>query len=43
MPVVAALGGNVGNQAVTVTVRHIALGEVSYETALSIISKEVRI
>ena len=43
MPVVSALGGNVGNQAVTVTVRHIAVGEVNYKTALRIISKEVRI
>jgi len=43
MPVVSALGGNVGNQAVTVTVRRIALGEVDYQTALRIISKEVRI
>jgi len=43
MPVVAALGGNVGNQAVTVTVRRIALGEINYTTALTIISKEVRI
>lgn len=43
MPVVAALGGNVGNQAVTVTVRRLALGEINYTTALMIISKEVRI
>ena len=43
MPIVAALGGNVGNQAVTVTVRRIALGEIRYKTALAIISKEVRI
>jgi len=43
MPIVAALGGNVGNQAVTVTVRRIALGEINYKTALAIISKEVRI
>ena len=44
MPIVAALGGNVGNQAVTVTVRRIALnGEIRYKTALAIISKEIRI
>ena len=43
MPIVAALGGNVGNQAVTVTVRRIAIGDINYKTALTIISKEVRI
>jgi len=39
MPVVAALGGNVGNQAVTVTVRRLALGNIGYK-ASSIITKE---
>ena len=43
MPIVTALGGDVGNQAVTVTVRRIALGEINYKTALTIIFKEVRI
>lgn len=43
MPVVTALGGDVGNQAVTVTVRRIALGDINYKSALAIISKEVRI
>ncbi|WP_295421023.1 magnesium transporter [Sulfurovum sp.] len=43
MPVIAALGGNVGNQAVTVTVRRLALGEISWEYAKEILSKEVYI
>ena len=40
MPVVAALGGNVGNQAVTVTVRRLAIGEISRKVAYKIIGKE---
>ena len=40
MPVVAALGGNVGNQAVTVTVRRLALGEINKKMAYKIIGKE---
>ena len=40
MPVVAALGGNVGNQAVTVTVRRLALGEISRRMAYKIMGKE---
>lgn len=40
MPVVAALGGNVGNQAVTVTVRRLALGEISKTLAYKIMGKE---
>lgn len=43
MPVIAALGGNVGNQAVTVTVRRLALGEVSWQYAKEILSKEIYI
>ena len=43
MPVIAALGGNVGNQAVTVTVRRLALGEISWQYAKEILSKEVYI
>ena len=30
---VAALGGNVGNQAVTVTVRKLALGQIDWQNA----------
>ena len=40
MPVVAALGGDVGNQAVTVTVRRLALGEISRRMAYKIMGKE---
>ena len=40
MPVVAALGGNVGNQAVTVTVRRLALGKISKTMAYKIMGKE---
>jgi magnesium transporter len=43
MPIVAALGGNVGNQAVTVTVRRLALGEIDLGRAKSILAKEVAI
>ncbi|RLA20695.1 MAG: magnesium transporter [Gammaproteobacteria bacterium] len=41
MPVVAALGGNVGNQAVTVTVRKIALGQIDWQNAFPVIKREV--
>ncbi len=41
MPIVAALGGNVGNQAVTVTVRKIALGEIDWQNAYPVIRREV--
>lgn len=43
MPIVAALGGNVGNQAVTVTVRKIALGQVDWQNAYPIILREIKI
>lgn len=41
MPIVAALGGNVGNQAVTVTVRKIALGQIDWQNALPVIKQEM--
>ncbi len=41
MPIVAALGGNVGNQAVTVTVRKIALGQIDWLNALPVIKREI--
>lgn len=41
MPIVAALGGDVGNQAVTVTVRRLALGNINHKETFSIISKEL--
>ena len=41
MPIVAALGGNVGNQAVTVTVRKLALGQIDWQNALPVIKREI--
>ncbi len=41
MPIVAALGGNVGNQAVTVTVRKLALGQIDWTNALPVIKREL--
>jgi magnesium transporter len=43
MPIVAALGGNVGNQAVTVTVRKLALGQIDWPNALPVIKREIMI
>jgi len=43
MPIVAALGGNVGNQAVTVTVRKLALGQIDWRNALPVIRREIMI
>ena len=43
MPIVAALGGNVGNQAVTVTVRKLALGQIDWLNALPVIKREIMI
>ena len=40
MPIVAALGGNVGNQAVTVTVRKLALNDLTKNVLFKIIGKE---
>jgi magnesium transporter len=41
MPIVASMGGNAGTQTLTVTVRQMALGEISYEDAKKTINKEV--
>lgn len=43
MPIVASMGGNAGTQTLTVTVRQMALGEISYEDAKKTINKEVLI
>ncbi len=43
MPIVAALGGNVGNQAVTVTVRKLALGQIDWQNAFPVIKREIMI
>ncbi len=41
MPIVASMGGNAGTQSLTVTVRQITLGEISYDDAKKTIYKEV--
>lgn len=41
MPIVASMGGNAGTQTLTVTVRQMALGEISYIDAKKTIYKEV--
>jgi magnesium transporter len=43
MPVVAALGGNAGMQALTVTVRRLALGEISFVDTKEVLRREVLI
>lgn len=40
MPVVAALGGNTGMQALTVTIRRLALGEIDYASVHSVFKRE---
>jgi len=41
LPVVAGMGGNSGTQTLTVIVRGLALGEISWESGKSILSKEI--
>lgn len=41
MPIVASMGGNAGTQTLTVTVRQMALGDISYTDAKRTIKKEV--
>ena len=41
MPIVASMGGNAGTQTLTVTVRQMALGEISKDDAKRTIQKEV--
>jgi magnesium transporter len=43
MPVVAALGGNAGMQALTVTVRRLALGEITFVDTKEVLRREVLI
>jgi len=43
MPIVASMGGNLGTQALTVTVRRLALGEIEFKDAKSVIAKELKI
>lgn len=41
MPIVAGMGGNTGTQTLTIIVRSIALGELTYENAKRVLFKEV--
>ncbi|SJZ31235.1 magnesium transporter [Selenihalanaerobacter shriftii] len=41
LPIVASLGGNSGNQALTIMVRNIALNEIDLETAKDVVIREV--
>jgi Mg/Co/Ni transporter MgtE len=41
MPVVAGMGGNMGNQTLTVITRGLALGELQFSSALRAITKQV--
>jgi magnesium transporter len=43
MPIVASMGGNAGTQSLTVVVRQLALGDISQDDAMRIITKEVTI
>ena len=43
MPIVAGIGGNSGNQTITMIVRAIALGQVSREHARDLIRKEITV
>lgn len=43
LPVVAGMGGNSGTQALTVMVRSLALGEVSWKNARGVFAKEVAV
>ncbi|WP_103641851.1 magnesium transporter [Campylobacter concisus] len=43
MPIVASMGGNTGTQALAVTVRRLALGEIEFKDAKSVLRREVTI
>ena len=43
LPVIAALGGNAGMQALTVTIRKLALGEIEYSSVSGALKREVLI
>ena len=40
MPIVASMGGNTGTQALAVTVRRLALGEIEFKDAKSVLKRE---
>lgn len=43
MPIVASMGGNTGTQALTVTVRRLALGEIEFSDAKVVLKRELSI
>ncbi|MBR8462144.1 magnesium transporter [Campylobacter sp. faydin G-24] len=43
MPIVASMGGNTGTQALAVTVRRLALGEIEFKDAKSVLKREISI
>jgi len=43
MPIVASMGGNTGTQALAVTVRRLALGEIEFKDTKSVLKREVTI
>jgi magnesium transporter len=43
MPIVASMGGNTGTQALAVTVRRLALGEIEFKDAKHVLKREVSI
>ncbi|WP_313017567.1 magnesium transporter [Acetoanaerobium noterae] len=43
MPMVAGMGGNAGSQTLTLIIRGIAIGEISYENQAGILKKEIAI
>jgi magnesium transporter len=43
MPIVAGIGGNSGNQTITMIVRGLALGQVQVEQAMKLFSKELKV
>jgi len=43
MPIVAGIGGNSGNQTITMIVRGLALGQITVESARNLAAKEIRV
>jgi magnesium transporter len=43
MPIVAGIGGNSGNQTITMIVRSLALGQISQQSARKLVAKEIAI
>ena len=43
MPIVAGIGGNTGNQTITMIVRALALGQITYASMRALFAKEIRV